>query len=153
MLTCVVCIVHSYWQTTAGFHALDFKGSSANSPLPMLLFSLAKQVVVHKFWCERGRGTGAAVVLQRCSWGRDRRLCPAGRGFMYIHTYVGGGLRKVERVQSEVRGIRCSPVRTLARPCVHVMRLESQCPPPPATGQSRGVLGQRWVRGSQVDAG
>ena len=84
MLTCVVCIVHSYWQTTAGFHALDFKGSSANSPLPMLLFSLAKQVVVHKFWCERGRGTGAAVVLQRCSWGRDRRLCPAGRGFTYI---------------------------------------------------------------------
>ena len=79
-----MCIVHSYWQTTAGFHALDFKGSSANSPLPMLLFSLAKQVVVHKFWCERGRGTGAAVVLQRCSWGRDRRLCPAGRGFTYI---------------------------------------------------------------------
>lgn len=75
---------------------------------------------------------------------------PPGEG---LHTYVGGGLRKVERVQSEVRGIRCSPVRTLARPCVHVMRLESQCPPPPATGQSRGVLGQRWVRGSQVDAG
>ena len=79
---------------------------------------------------------------------------PPGEG---LHTYICRGRTEEGRKSAERSSwhqvLSSGTVKTLARPCVHVMRLESQCPRPPAAGQSRSVLGLRWVRVSQVVAG
>ena len=83
-----VCRVHRAFLLAdhGGLPCFGFQGQQCKLPPPHVAIQSGEAGCCsqHKFWCERGRGTGAAVVLQRCSWGRDRRLCPAGRGFTYI---------------------------------------------------------------------